>query len=349
MVRMGSLFAGIGGFELGAEMAFDEAGIPHQTLWQVEQNKYCQKVLARHWSSAKIYDDVRDITKDNVAPVDVIMAGFPCQDISSAGLQRGIYEGKKSSLWWEVWRIARDLRPRVLVLENVANILRLGGSDVVGSLASIGYGCEWSIVSARERGACHLRERWFCVAYTDHIRGHEDRQPNQAIKTQKASKGHQDRSRACDIGVEGHCVAHPSGDRGDLHGAKNKKGNCVSKSGPINTIKGTWKKDTVRREGSIDLLSQPTHAKSGSPSHRDTIIEAKEDREGWANAEKSRKQHPRDLQSTFWQRHPHPSAFCRVDDGIPDRSHRLKALGNAIVPQCSQYVFECIIKSGLLS
>jgi len=298
MVRMGSLFAGIGGFELGAEMAFDEAGISHQTLWQVEQNKYCQQVLARHWPSAKIYDDVRNITKDNVAPVDVIMAGFPCQDISSAGLQRGIYEGEKSSLWWEVWRIARDLRPRVLVLENVANILRLGGVDVIGSLAAIGYDAEWSIVSAKQFGAPHLRKRWFCVAYSDHIRGHEDGQPDQAIKTKKASKGHQDRSRACDIGVEECCIAH---------------------------------------------------AKSGSPSHRDTLAEAKEDREAWRNSFELRKQHPRGIRSTFWQRHPHPSAFCRVDDGIPDRSHRLRALGNAIVPQCSQYVFECIIKSGLLS
>ena len=295
MVRMGSLFAGIGGFELGASMAFDEAGIPHQTLWQVEQNKYCQKVLARHWPSAKIYDDVRNITKDNVAPVDVIMAGFPCQDISSAGLQRGIYEGEKSSLWWEVWRIARDLRPRVLVLENVANILRLGGADVIGSLAAIGYDAEWSIVSAREQGACHLRERWFCVAYTDHRRSIKS---DQAIKIQKASKGHQDRSRACNIGVEEYCITHP---------------------------------------------------KSGSSSHRDTTIEAKEDREAWSNSIEFGQQHPRGLQSTFWERHPHPPPFCRVDDGVPDRSHRLKALGNAIVPQCSQYAFECIIKSGLLS
>lgn len=256
MVRMGSLFAGIGGFELGAEMAFDEAGIPHQTLWQVEQNKYCQKVLARHWPSAKIYDDVRNITKDNIAPVDVIMAGFPCQDISSAGLQRGIYEGEKSSLWWEVWRIARDLRPRVLVLENVANILRLGGSDVVGSLASIGYSCEWSIISAKQFGAPHLRKRWFCVAYTS----------------------------------------------------------CVDGSGrsiPPCNVEEVQKRNKRTRASNSKVYRQE--------------------------------------EERYWQRNLHPSAFCRVDDGIPDRSHRLKALGNAIVPQCSQYVFECIIKSGLLS
>ena len=255
MIKMGSLFAGIGGFDRGAEMAFDEAGIAHQILWQVEQNKYCQKVLKKHWPNAKIYDDVRDIKKDNVEPVDVIMAGFPCQDVSITGLQRGIYEGKKSSLWWEVWRIARDLRPRVLVLENVANIISLGGADVVGSLAEIGYGAEWAIVSARERGACHLRERWFCIAYPE----------------------------------------------------------------------------------------------SGTPSDRNALAKAKEDREAWYSTAKLREQPAKDIRSTFWERHPHPSAFCRVDDGISYRVDRLRALGNAIVPQCSQYVFERIIKSGLLS
>ena len=169
MIKMGSLFSGIGGFELGAQMAFDEAGIAHQTLWQVEQNKFCQKVLAKHWPDSKIYDDVRAITIDNVDPVDVLMAGFPCQDISTAGLKRGIYEGEKSSLWWEVWRLTCELRPRVLVLENVANIVRLGGADVLGSLASIGYDAEWSIISAKQFGAPHLRERWFCVAYPNEV------------------------------------------------------------------------------------------------------------------------------------------------------------------------------------
>ena len=283
MVRMGSLFAGVGGFELGASMAFDEAGVPHKTLWQVEKDLFCQKVLKKHWPQAKIYNDVRDITKDNVAPVDVVMAGFPCQDLSLSGAQKGIYEGKKSSLWWEVWRITRDLRPRILVLENVANIVRLGGADVIGSLAAIGYDAEWSIVSARERGACHLRERWFCVAY-----------PNRSDEAERRAqrKGHKISARG----------------KGDVHEAYKRR-----------------QRENLYNSGCFGLSKQFI-----------TIANNKERN----NISKER---------PYWQRHPHPSAFCRVDDGVPDRSHRLKALGNAIVPQCSQYVFECIIKSGLLS
>lgn len=302
MIKMGSLFAGIGGFERGAEMAFDEAGIPHQTLWQVEQDKFCQKILKKHWPQSKIYNDVRDIKKDNVAPIDILMAGFPCQDISSAGLKRGIYEGKKSSLWWEVWRITRDLQPRILVLENVANIIRLGGTDVIGSLAEIGYDAEWSIVSARERGSCHLRERWFCVAYPGSERCLERQRLEEKMESKRYKKLQREKSKESGMSKPTH------------------------------------------RD-----YSHVTNPESGSSSYRDPVIKAKEDREAWFGSAKFRQQHPRDLQPTFWERHPHPSAFCRVDDGVPNRVDRLRALGNAIVPQCSQYLFECIIKSGLLS
>mgnify|MGYP001171117154 CR=1 FL=1 len=80
MYKIGSLFSGIGGFELGLERA-----IPSETIWQVEQDKFCQSILKKHWPNAKIYDDVRNITKDNVEVPDIICGGFPCQDISVAG------------------------------------------------------------------------------------------------------------------------------------------------------------------------------------------------------------------------------------------------------------------------
>jgi len=95
MIKIGSLFAGIGGFELGLERAIPGA----ETIWQVEQNKYCQSILKKHWPNATIYDDVRNITQHNVEAVDILCGGFPCQDISTAGKGRGLH-GKKSGLWW---------------------------------------------------------------------------------------------------------------------------------------------------------------------------------------------------------------------------------------------------------
>lgn len=141
-LKLGSLFSGIGGFELGLEDSIP--GL--ETVWQVEQNKFCQRILSKHWPEAKIYDDVREINKNNVESVDVLCGGFPCQDISIAGKQRGVNEGEKSSLWWEMWRIISELRPQVIVLENVSAIVTNGGTDVISSLTQLGYDCGWCVI-----------------------------------------------------------------------------------------------------------------------------------------------------------------------------------------------------------
>jgi DNA (cytosine-5)-methyltransferase 1 len=264
-VKIGSLFAGIGGFELGIERAIPNS----ETIWQVEQNPFCQSILSKHWPKAKIYNDVRDITINNVEPVDVLLGGFPCQSISVGGKMEGLENENKSGLWWEMWRIIGDIRPRVVIMENVANIIRLGGADVVGSLAKIGYDCEWTIISAKQFGAPHVRERWFCVAYTNSQR-HQTSQ-NQSIRFEIRGEGIRSKS----------------------------PGGAIPQRIPTgtNTTGGHWSR----------CKDQPI--------------------------------------------------ICGVDDGIPNwvdrttkREHnqRLQALGNAIVPQCSQWVGEQVLKSGLL-
>jgi DNA (cytosine-5)-methyltransferase 1 len=164
-MTVGSLFSGIGGLDLG----FEWAGF--ETKWFCEIESYPQQVLARHWPGVPIIPDVRDVTKESVCPVDCIIGGFPCQDISYAGKGAGIdYDlsdgtGTRSGLWWEYWRIIRDLRPRYVVAENVAALTNRGLDIVLGSLAEIGYDAEWQIVSAASVGAPHIRERIFIVAY----------------------------------------------------------------------------------------------------------------------------------------------------------------------------------------
>lgn len=164
VLKIGSCFAGIGGFELGLERAIPNS----RTIWQVEQNEFCQSILKKHWKDAIIYDDVRTVGSHNLEKIDLLCAGFPCQDISIAGNQKGIYDSEKSSLYWELFRIIGELRPRVICLENVANVLSVGGSAVIASLTSIGYCCEWTVVrSGKDFGAPHNRKRWFCVAYSN--------------------------------------------------------------------------------------------------------------------------------------------------------------------------------------
>jgi DNA (cytosine-5)-methyltransferase 1 len=155
---MGSLFAGIGGFDLG----FERAGF--KTLWQVEIDPYAQKVLAKNFPEAERFGDIRECGSHNLKPVDVICGGFPCQDISNAGKRAGI-EGERSGLWSEMHRIIRELRPRYVLVENVAALLGRGMGRVLGDLAEIGYDAEWDCIRAGSIGFEHLRERLFLVAH----------------------------------------------------------------------------------------------------------------------------------------------------------------------------------------
>jgi DNA (cytosine-5)-methyltransferase 1 len=157
-LTFGSLFAGIGGFDLG----FERAGMACK--WQVEIDPYCQKVLSKHWPGVTRHDDVRTWPTADAGYVDVICGGFPCQDISYAGKGAGL-NGERSGLFYEVIRIVSEMGPRIVVLENVAALLTRGMGDVLGSLASIGYDAEWNCIPAAAVGAPHIRDRVFVIAW----------------------------------------------------------------------------------------------------------------------------------------------------------------------------------------
>jgi DNA (cytosine-5)-methyltransferase 1 len=163
-INIGSLFSGIGGLELGLQAGLESRGHSVRTLWQVEQNAFCRDILSRHWPEAKRFDDVRDITKDIAEPVDILCGGFPCQDISTAGLQAGL-EGARSGLFYQMSRIVRELRPKIWIMENVANIVVCGLPDVLREVAECGYHARWGCLRASDMGAPHQRNRWFCVAW----------------------------------------------------------------------------------------------------------------------------------------------------------------------------------------
>jgi DNA (cytosine-5)-methyltransferase 1 len=162
-LTFGSLFAGIGGFDLG----FERAGL--QCRWQVEIDPFCQKVLAKHWPDVTRYGDIRECG-DNLERVDIICGGFPCQDISLAGKGAGL-AGERSGLWREMLRLIRLLRPAYVVVENVAALLGRGINTVLGDLADSGYDAEWRCIRASDVGAPHGRNRVWIVAYTGSTRG----------------------------------------------------------------------------------------------------------------------------------------------------------------------------------
>lgn len=167
MLTFGSLFSGIGGLDLGLE----RAGL--RCAWQCEIDDYCNRVLEKHWPDVPRHRDVRNVGAHNLAAVNVIAGGFPCQDISNMGQRTGL-AGERSGLWFEFARIIGELRPRYVVVENLPDLLVRGMGRVLGDLAAVGYDAEWSIVSACALGASHTRERVFIVAHAGSERWAQD-------------------------------------------------------------------------------------------------------------------------------------------------------------------------------
>lgn len=154
------LFAGIGGIGLGLERTGE-----FKVHWQVEIEPYAQKVLQKHWPDAYLHDDVKTFPPADLhCDADVIAGGFPCQDISTAGRGEGL-EGERSGLFFEVVRIAKEIKPRWILLENVAALLVRGLDRVLIALAEIGYDAQWHCVPASAVGAPHRRNRIFILAY----------------------------------------------------------------------------------------------------------------------------------------------------------------------------------------
>ena len=207
-MQIGSLFSGAGGLDLAAEMVFGG-----RVVWQAEIDPAAAKVLAHRFPGIPNLGDITEVDWSTVDQVDVLCGGFPCQDVSSAGRQAGLRPGTRSGLWLEMANVIDQLRPRLVVIENVRGllnaradrrvelpgdamgaagdgvVLRAAGA-VLGDLADLGYDAQWSTVSAASIGAPHKRERVFIVAvdaHSDYATGHrewscsEPRQGSEAV------------------------------------------------------------------------------------------------------------------------------------------------------------------------
>ena len=139
-----------------------------QTVAYCENDRYAQAVLLSKMHNnqlerAPIWDDIRTLHGSMLEKIDIIFGGFPCQDISVAGNGKGL-EGKRSGLFFEVLRLAKEIKPTFIFLENVPAIRIRGAARVGKELAACGYDCRWHTLSAQEVGANHKRERWFLLA-----------------------------------------------------------------------------------------------------------------------------------------------------------------------------------------
>lgn len=174
------LFSGIGGMSV----ALKEWVRP---VAYCEIDPYCQAVLLSRMgtgaiSKAPIWDNISTFPWNPfIGNVDIIYGGFPCQDISIAGNGKGL-EGNRSGLFFEVLRLAKEIKPTFVFLENVPAICRRGGEMVIASITALGYDCRWCVISAASAGALHKRDRWFLLA---HLTGDRSQKAVNPIRLQK--------------------------------------------------------------------------------------------------------------------------------------------------------------------
>jgi DNA (cytosine-5)-methyltransferase 1 len=304
-MTVGSLFTGIGGFDLGLE----RAGM--RVLWQCEQDDWCRQVLARHWPGVPCHPDVRDLMADpggerrqrrssefgaggasalggeagdlagdpcgarmpvSVPYVDILSGGFPCQDLSYAGKGAGL-AGERSGLWSEFARLVRELRPRYVIVENVPALRSRGLGVVLGDLAACGYDAEWDCLPAGAFGAPHRRDRIWIVAYPD-----------------------------AEVAGASQLVADPD-DAGRVQ---------QRRSGP-------------------SAAQQPSVEYGG-----DSLAYANEcRRDGGAGNVTEADGRSQPENGDWWELEPDVG---RVAHGIPRRVDRLRGLGNALVPQIAEWI-----------
>lgn len=180
---------------------------------QVEIDPFCRRVLAKHWPDVPRFEDVRTVTAaDFTERVDVIAGGFPCQDISSAGdcvrEGRGL-DGERSGLWSEFRRLICDLRPPLVVVENVAALLVRGIDRILGELAESGYDAAWESLPAAAFGARHFRDRVFIVAASRVLDN------SNKIAARSLTPNSEDRRRLSDAGIRHRIAGGPwSGEPG---------------------------------------------------------------------------------------------------------------------------------------
>lgn len=159
MLRVGALCAGYGGLEMAVSQVFPGS----KPVWVFENNPRASIILRDRYPDVPNHGDITQADWSALEPIDILTAGFPCQDISNAGRREGI-NGSRSGIWKNVAEAVCLLRPGLVFLENVAAIRSRGLGVVAEDLATIGYDLRWTCLRASAVGAAHHRDRWFGLA-----------------------------------------------------------------------------------------------------------------------------------------------------------------------------------------
>lgn len=310
-MKVGGLFEGIGGFPLAAILT------GNTPVWSNEIDPWCCSKLRKNFSHRIIEDDIRNIGKQNLEPVDIITGGFPCQPFSVAGKRKGKEDVRH--LWPENFRIIKELRPKVFFGENVTGIIGMALEEVLSDLESAGYETETFVVPACAVGAMHQRNRVWIVAYSHSIRWQDEQEENEQLLCDRIRNSKTQKQKGNEF------------ERGTIeHGA---------------ILSDT---SSIRREQSGHSRQRWTGFENGSSNDGGTLSNSNSSRQ--LQPERIEPKFGRwtgNLREesdwrTYWEVEP---SVGRVANGVPSRVDRIKGLGNAIDPRVAIEFFRAINKT----
>ena len=325
-LRYGSLFSGIGGIDLGMDMAGFECA------WQVEIDEKCRQVLERHWPGVPKYGDIFEVKGSKVEPVDILCGGFPCQPVSVAGKRGGVDDERW--LWDEFYRLICEIRPKWVVAENVPGLLSANSgrafAGVLRDLAEGGYDAVWDVYPAGGPGgvgAPHRRERVFIVAHTN---SNESVKKSRDVREEfKLSEVDRQELSAVVSGGSSEDVADTESKR---HGRRTGKKRRITK------------RELQQEEQRRSKVGSKTEGRSrtrGDVSDTDTKRSQRLVKESQTGARQIQQIGfcSRTSRWKGWNVEPNVG---RVANGVPNRVDRLKQLGNGVVPQVAYKVARMI-------
>ena len=303
-----SLFAGIGGIDLGLE-----ATGYFETVQFVEYDPYCQHILKRHWPDVPIWGDVKTFDPDSCGEIDCIVGGFPCQPFSTAGKQKGTQDDRH--LWPRMFEIIKHKRPSIILCENVSGHIVLGLDEVLLDLEGEGYSTRAFVIPASAVDANHKRERVWIVAYSKSSSRnvYETDRKHGEVKTQKVFGNGSGISTSSDVpNTQGKGL---EGQRIDRETSRSKEtGELDAQSGKANVSDTNSQRGCSGETG--QQATEDVGKQSRSEEHRQGSIERRLG--GVVDGVPS------------WLDEPD---IPRVTTNQTGRVQRLKMLGNAVVPQ----------------
>lgn len=301
MFRVLDLFSGIGGFSLGLERT---GGF--ETVAFVEIDPFCRRVLAKHWPDVPCHDDVCS-REFEPGEADVVVGGFPCQDVSIAGKRAGL-AGERSGLYRELVRALRVVRPKHAIVENVAALLADGMGTVLGDMAESGFDLEWDCVPACALGAPHERDRVYIVAHAAHTDSERRRE----------TRGFQHRQKQ----VPARRTAPASA--ANSKGVRRRQGRQGRPPDSFARVRDEARRNAADPYGARLAfgLGVGRNPRTEQPPAQRAI--------------------GKDGGQSIW---PDEPALLGMDDGVPYRVERTKALGNTVIPRIPELLGAAILEA----